>query len=101
AGPGVQVHPRQSECGRNQRARLPAIGPEGLAVLVQDGVKTPGPPAREHFLDGRLVDAEKIGEGLEVWSERQDEADVEVAIGPAVQALADAGRERVIHLRMA
>src|SRR6185295_12246774 len=101
AGPGVEVYARQAERRRNQRARLPAVGPEGLAVLVQDGVEAPGTPAREHFLDGRLVDAEKIGEGLEVWSEREDDADVEVAIGPAIQALADARRKGIVDLRVA
>jgi hypothetical protein len=63
--------------------------------------KRPGPQLVQHLLDRRLVDAEQIGEGLEVWSERQDEADVEVAIGPAVQPLADAGRKGIVDLRVA
>src|SRR5581483_5521703 len=100
-GPSVQVHPGEAEGRRNQRARPSSIRPQALAVLVEPRVVAARTPAGEHFLHRGLVDLEKIGEGLEVWSERDDEADVEIAIGPAVQALADARCEGVVHLRMA
>src|SRR5258706_6622174 len=39
ARPGVEIHSGEAERGRNQRARLPAVWPEGLAVLVEYGVE--------------------------------------------------------------
>jgi hypothetical protein len=74
---------------------------QGFAVLVEDGVVASRSPAREHLLHGGLVDPEKVGERLEVGGERDDGADVQVAVGPAVQALADTRGERVIDVRVA
>src|SRR6266508_3896387 len=56
--------------------------------------------AGENLLHGFDVDAEEIGERLEVRRERHDRADVQIAVGPAVQPLADAWRERVVDGRV-
>ena len=96
----MQVHPRETERGRNQCARTPAVRREGFAVLVEPRVVAARTPTGQHFPDGGLVDAEKIGERLEVRRERDDDADVQVAVGPAIEPLADARRERIVHVRM-
>jgi hypothetical protein len=46
------------------------------------------------------VDAEQVGERLEVRRKRHDRADVQIAVGPAVEPLTDAGRERVVDGRV-
>ena len=59
--------------------------PSGRNALpsVELGVELARAPAREHLLDGRLVDAEQVGERLEVRRERDDRADVEIAVRPS------------------
>jgi hypothetical protein len=101
AGPGAEVHAGEAERRRNERARLLSVRAEGLAILVEDRVVAARSPAREHLLHGGLVDPEEVGERLEIGGERDDGADVQVAVGPAVQALADAGGERVVDVRVA
>ena len=44
---------------------------------------------------------QKIRERLEIGCERNDEADVRIPIGPAVEPPADSARERIIHARVA
>jgi hypothetical protein len=81
----VQIHPGEAECGRNQRARPASIRREGFTVLVEPRVVAARTPAREHFLYRGLVDTEK--KGLEVRRERDDDADAQVAVCPAVRRL--------------
>src|SRR5712692_8392558 len=97
----MKVYAGEAERGRDQRARLPSVGPEGLAVLVELGVEAARAPAIEHLLHRCDIHSEKIGEGLEVRGERDDDTDIQVAVGPAVQSFPDAGRERIIDGRMA
>ena len=80
--PDEQNYPELVKAG--QRARATMSG------YVKDQVSA-----------GLMVgDAEEIGERLEVWGEREDETDIEIAVGPAVQALADAGRKGIVDLRV-
>src|SRR5438876_1200107 len=99
-GPRVQVDAREAEGRWNERPGLLAIRPERLPVLVKLGVEAARPPACEHRLDGREIDAKEIGERFEVWRERHDRADVQVAVRPAVEAPTDAGGEGVVDGRM-
>src|SRR6266705_3628259 len=101
ARPRVEVHAGEAERGRNQRARLPAVRTEGFAVLVELGVEAPGAPAVQYRLYRSLIDLQQLGDRGEVGSERNDESDVQVAVGPAVEALADSGRKGVVDGRVA
>ena len=92
----MEVHAREAESGRNERARLLPVGPEGLSVLVELGVVAAGTPAAEHLLHRRDVDAQEIAERLQVRGQRDDGADVQVSGGPAVQAFPDARSEGII-----
>src|SRR5262249_42151378 len=44
---------------------------------------------------------ERVGEGLEAGGERQNRPDVEIAVRPAVETMANARRERIVDARMA
>ena len=93
AGPGGEVHAGQAERRRDQRSRLLAVGAKGLAILVQKRVVAARSPAGEHLLHGFDVDAKEIGERLEVRRQRHDRADIQIAVGPAVEPLANAWRK--------
>jgi hypothetical protein len=92
----MQIDSRQAEGGRNQNGGGFAVGPERLAVDEQHGVELAGTPGVEHGAHGRHIDAEHLRHRLEPRRQRDDRADVEIAIGPAVAAPADAFRERVV-----
>src|SRR5690348_7632468 len=49
AGPSVQVHAGQAKSWWDECPSLLAVRPQSLAVLVQFGIETPRPPARENF----------------------------------------------------
>ena len=92
----MQVYAGEPEGGGQKcRGRL-SVGPERLAIDVELGVKLARPPAREHLAYRRLVHAQKLHERRQVGRERHDGADVQVAIRPAVKALPDSRRERVV-----
>ena len=93
AGPGGEVHAGQSERGRDQRSRLLPVGAKGLAILVQLRVVAAWPPAGEHLLHGLDIDTEEVSERLEVRCQRNDRADVQIAVGPAVEPLTNSRRE--------
>ena len=97
---GVQVDACEPERGRNHGRAALAVGPCGLSVLVELGVVLAGAPAIQHLHDGRLIDAEKVLEGLQARRDGDNGADIEIAIGPAVEAPADAMGERIVHGRM-
>src|SRR2546423_1500370 len=101
ARPRVVVDARHPEGGRDQSGRRFAVGAEGLAVEVQLCVEFSRPPTGEHFLERRVADAQKLRERARVGCERDDLADVEVAVGPAVQAVTDAGHESIVNRRVA
>src|SRR4029077_12401282 len=73
---------------------------KGLAILVQLGVVATWSPAGENLLHRCDVDAEQIGERFEVRRQSYDRADVEIAVGPAVEPLANAGRKRIVDGRV-
>src|SRR5438034_106723 len=89
-----RLFPGSVKSGRIERAGLLAIRAECLAVLVEPGVEATWPPTREHLFHGLDVHAQEVGEGLEVRRERDDRTDVQIASGPAIETLADAGGER-------
>ena len=102
AGVGVQVDAGEAERRRDQRRRGLAVRPERLAVEEQLGVELARSPAvRAPCAPSAWSRLQQVATALQVGRERDDRADVQVAIGPAVEPLADAGRERVVDGRMA
>ena len=100
AGRGSKIDAGQAERRRDQRSSLLAVGAKGLSILIEECVVSPRPPTGENLLHGCDIDAEQVGERLQVRRQRHDRADIEVAVGPTVKPLADAGRERVIDRRV-
>ena len=94
AGPGGEVHAGEAERGRDERPCLLSVGAKGLAILVEFGVVAARSPARENLFYGLDINAEEVGERLEIWCQRHDRADVQIAVGPTVEPLTNAGRER-------
>ena len=101
ARPRMLIDPRQAERRRDQRGGGLAVGTERLAIEGELGVELARPPACEHLANRRLVDAQQVDVGLQGRGERHDGADVQIAVGPAVEPTADAGREGVVDVRMA
>src|SRR5262245_12255307 len=89
--PRVEVHARQTERRWNQRAGLFAVRAERFAVVVEYGIEPTRPPAREHLLHGGSIDAERIAERFQIRSERRDGSNIEIAVGPSIEPLADTG----------
>src|SRR5579864_875626 len=97
----MQIHARKAERWRNQHGRSLAIGAKRFAVERKFRVKVARTPTVEHFSHCRLIDAEQIGEGLQIWSESDNRANVQIAICPAIEAVSDAGREGIVDGGMA
>jgi hypothetical protein len=93
----VQVDTCEPERRRDQRRGRAAVGTEPLAVQEELRVELPWPPSCQDLLHGLLVHAEQAGYGRQIRGERYDRADVQVTVGPAVQALADAGGKGIVH----
>ena len=74
--------------GIEGRGRL-AVRPERLAVEIELGVELAGPPCLHRLLHLGFRDLEQVDEGGQVGRRRDDRADVEVAVGPAVEAVTD------------
>ena len=111
AGPRVKVHASKPEGWRNQRRarHIPAghhtvralLRIKCLAVQDQFRVEFTRSPTAEHGTHRVLADTEQTGNRAEVRSKRHDSANIEIAVGPAIQPVPDASRERVIDRRMA
>src|SRR6185437_15993292 len=101
SGPSMEVHPGKSECRRNEYGRVASVGPKRLAVQYQLGVKVSGTPAVQDLDDGRDIDSEQIGDRRQIRGEGDDGSDVQIPIGPSVEAMPDAGCKGVIDGRMA
>src|SRR5262249_32946531 len=96
SSPRMEVDAGEAEGGWNEGACLLPIGPERLAVLVELRVESARAPGAERLLHGGDVNSKKIGEWREVRSKRDDDADIQVPVRPAVQAFSDARSERVV-----
>ena len=92
----MEIDTRETEGGRNQRAGLFPVGPEGLPVLVELRIEPARPPGAERVFHRCRVNAEQIREGFQIWRQRHDGADIEVPIGPGIEALPDTWRKRIV-----
>ena len=81
--------------GISVAAALPS-GREALPSSRSSASNLPGPQLVSTVAHGRLVDAEQLRERRDARRERDDLADVQVAVRPAVEPRADAGSERVV-----
>ncbi len=95
--PGVEVDARQPQRWRDQCAGPLAVRAKSLSVFIQFRIKTTGTPARKDFLKRRHIHTKQVREGNQVGSQGHDGAHVQVAVGPAVQPLADSRSKRVVH----
>src|SRR5688572_25570288 len=93
----MRVDTGESERRRQQYRSALAVRPEGLAVLVELRVVFSGPPAQKNLFELWFRQAEQIRVRLEIRRKRGDRADVEIAIGPAVEPPSDARTQRVVH----
>ena len=95
------VHTGQAEGGGIEGCRGLAVRPERLAVEIELGIELARPPGLQRPLDLGFRDLKHVGEGGQVRGRRDDRADVEVAIGPAIEAVADARGVGVVDGRVA
>src|SRR5207253_4695371 len=65
-------------------------------VCSSDLVELARAPTVEDAAHRRLIDAQQIGEWLQVGCQRDDLAHIQIAVGPAIQTVADPGRHAVI-----
>src|ERR1019366_5631919 len=104
-GPRVKVHPAEPKGGwnqgssRNVRSSGCAIGDlgrvEGFAVEDQLGVELSGTPTvedRPHVIlrYSRLSETQEVDERAQLRRQRDNRADIQVAVSPAVHAVAHA-----------
>ena len=94
------VYARQTKGRGIERRGALAIRTERLAIKVQLGVEFPRSPGRHGLLDVRFRNLQQVNEGAQVRRQAHNCPDIEVAIGPAVEAVPDAGGVGVIDRRM-
>lgn len=90
----MQVDPGESEGGRNKSSSRLAIGTERFAIENEFGVKLSRSPAVEHGAYRSVIDTKKATECTEVRSQSNNRTDVEVAIRPTIEPLADDARRK-------
>ena len=95
------VHAGQPEGGRIEGCRRLAVRPEGFAVEVQLGVELARPPGLQGPLDLGFRDLEHVDESSQIRGGRDDRSHIEVAVGPAIETVANSGRVGVIDRRVA
>ena len=94
--PGVEVYACEAERRGNQRGSRLSVRTEGLAVQDQFRIELAGTPTIQHGPNGSLVNTEQFGERGYIRRRRDDGADVEITVGPAIQPRTDTRSERVI-----
>src|SRR5690242_11180307 len=93
----MQIDPCETKGRRNQRGSGFSVRAETFAVHQQLGIEVAWAPTIQHRPHSRDIDTEKVGDRLQVGGESHNRANVQIAIGPAVQTVANAGSERVIN----
>jgi hypothetical protein len=73
---------------------------ESLAVQKYFRIELSWSPTQQDRSHCRLIDTKQIGNRLKVRAQIHDRADVEIAVGPTVEALADSGSKRVVYCRV-
>ena len=77
-------------------------GRKALPSCKSSASYLPGSPSGEHLSDGGLIDAEDDRvKGFRLGARVMIAADVKIAVGPAVQPVADSWSEGVVHCRVA
>src|SRR5579871_842708 len=101
SGPGVKVDASQAVGWGDQCAGTLSIRSEGLPILIEFSVKATRTPTCQDFFERYNIDAQQIGKGFRVGSERHDRPNVEVAIRPTIQPMSYARCEGVVYRRVA
>src|SRR6478672_6699045 len=96
-GIGVKVYSGKTKGRRNERCGGFAVRTESFSVHKQLSIKLARPPASKNGLDGCNIHAQDIGNRLQIGSKAHDCANVQVAVGPAVQPMSNAGSKCVVH----
>src|SRR5690349_20937341 len=96
-GIGSIVYASQSKRGRQQCSGRLTVRPKCLPVHIQFSVILSWSPASQNFFYGWYVNAQQVGDGLQVGRQRDDCSNIEVAVGPAVQTVANAWGEGVVN----
>ena len=98
--PGGEIHAGEAERGRDERSRLRPVGTKRLAVFVKFGVIAPLPQLARTFFTVSTSTPRRSGERFEIWGERHNRADVQIAVRQTIESLADAEGERVVNGRV-
>src|SRR5262249_16305724 len=101
SSPRVLVDAGLAEGSGYQRGSALPVGPCRLPIDVEFGVVAAGSPALQNLLRGLDGAAGQGGERVEVRSRGGHLTAVEIAVGPAIETMPDAGSEGVVHRRVA
>src|SRR6185437_4406397 len=74
-----------------------AVFPSGRNPMPSSSSSASNLPGTQHRAYGVLVHAQQVGHGAQVGSETDNGADVQIAVGPTIEAMTDARRKGVVH----
>jgi hypothetical protein len=91
SGPGTQIYACLPEGRRNEGGRGFAVGTKCFAVQEHFRIKFPGTPTVQDAPHRRVVNAQETGHNTQIRRKRDDCSDIEIAVGPTILTVADAG----------
>jgi hypothetical protein len=89
----VEILAGEAKGRGKHRGRRASIRLECLPVLVELRIVFAGSPGADHAAHVVFGNPQRVGDRADGRSERDDFTDVQIAIGPAVEPLADARRK--------
>jgi hypothetical protein len=92
----MQVDTGEAEGRRDERRGSPAVRAKTLAVEEQLRIEFARTPRCENLAHGGFFDVEKLGHRAQIRYEIGDDADIQIAVRPAIKSMSDTGRERVV-----
>ena len=101
AGPRTQIHSGKAECRRDESGCSLAVRTKGLSVNEELCVKLARSPTLQDRSGGCVIDPQEIRDDGEIRSKRHDCANVEVAIGPAIEPAANPRSKGIVDRRVA
>ena len=99
--PGMHVHACKAKCGRDQDSRTFAVRAKCFPIDAEACVEASWTPTAKDGSQGGLIYLEQICQRLQVWSERDNRTNIQIPVGPTIQATTDTWRQRIIDGRMA
>ena len=101
AGPRTQIHSGKAECRGNESGCSLTVRTKGLSVDEERCVKLARSPALQDHSGGCVIDSQQISDDGKIGSKRHDCANVEVAIGPAIEPAPNPGSKGIVDRRVA